>query len=114
MFWPTGTSEFDRERAQLLRRFPVKAGFCEPDMTRTPRIPRTESKPRVLYLLPAIPDAAPSYLKNGLAVRNACAIDGVCPNCGAVVEVRQLAPLVYAGTFRHERWCGVLLDSEVA
>jgi hypothetical protein len=81
------------------------------------RIPGTSSRPlRALYLLPEIPDDAPEQLKNALAIRNACATEGRCPDCGAVGELRPDAALpgVFHLTFRHDDDCGVLRDPEAA
>ena len=84
-------------------------------MTRRPRIPGTTSK-RTLFVLPSIPDDAPEELKDAIAIRNACTTEGRCPVCGAIGEV---APdPKYAGiyhiTFRHEDFCPVLRDEDVA
>lgn len=46
------------------------------------RIPGTRAR-NVLYVLPAIPDDLADDLKNALAIRNACAVEGRCPACGA-------------------------------
>ena len=67
-------------------------------------------------VLPAIPDEAPDEFKNGLAIRNACAVEGECPVCGAVGELHphpQLE-LVFAYVFEHEDWCPVLRDEGAA
>jgi hypothetical protein len=80
------------------------------------RIPGTSSRPRrALYLLPEIPDDAPDQLKNALGIRNACATEGVCPDCGARGEIHGpdehgIMHLV----FRHEDNCCVLRDPEAA
>jgi hypothetical protein len=80
------------------------------------RVPGTSSKPlRVLYLLADIPDAAPADVKNPLALRNAAATSGVCPDCGAVGELHSDSlPGVFHLIFRHEDDCGVLCDPEAA
>jgi hypothetical protein len=78
------------------------------------RVPPTRAARRALFLLPGIPDDADETLKNGLALRNACAVDGRCPDCGAFGEL-DLEPDeigVYHLTFRHERTCGVLTDEQ--
>jgi hypothetical protein len=85
-------------------------------MSRRPRVPGMTSRPlRVLYLLPEIPDDAPEELKDALAIRNACATEGRCPDCGACGEIHGpdehgIMHLV----FRHEDDCGVLRDPEAA
>jgi hypothetical protein len=81
---------------------------------RQPRIPGTTKPARVLYFLPAIPDDAPTELKNGLAVRNACAVDGRCPECGAVGEVRGFGAMAYRCTFTREDGCAALLEELVS
>jgi hypothetical protein len=68
----------------------------------------------MLYLLPAILDDAPTELKNGLAVRNACAVDGRCPECGAVGEVSRFGALAFRCTFTHEDGCAALLEELVS
>jgi hypothetical protein len=85
-------------------------------MSRRPRVPGTSSKPlRVLYLLPEIPDDAPEELKDALAIRNACATEGVCPDCGARGEIHGPDEQgVFHAVFRHEDDCGVLRDPEAA
>jgi hypothetical protein len=83
---------------------------------RRPRIPGTSSRPRrTLWLLPEIPDDAPEAFKNALAIRNACNIQGVCPDCGAQGEIR--GPDAHGSlhlVFEHENGCGVLHDGEAA
>jgi hypothetical protein len=84
---------------------------------RRPRIPGTSSRPpRVLYVLPAIPDDAPEELKDGLALRNACATEGRCPSCGAVGEVQPdpTLPGLFHLIFHHKDGCRVLSDPEAA
>jgi hypothetical protein len=80
-----------------------------------PRIPGTCSQ-RTLYLLPEIRDGDSSARKNGLAIRNACAVEGRCPYCYAVGEIHPDGALegVYHYVFRHENWCRVLLDGDAA
>lgn len=73
------------------------------------------SKPRALYLLPSIPDGLPAEIKNGLAIRNACATEGRCPACGTVGQIHGpdrdgFMHLV----FEHEDECGVLHDGDAA
>jgi hypothetical protein len=93
----------------------VKAGLAvRPVSRRRPRIPGT-TRPRALYVLPAIPDDAPEQLKNALAIRNACAIEGRCPSCGARGElVGPDADGCWHLVFRHEDDCGALLDGKAA
>jgi hypothetical protein len=74
------------------------------------------NRKNAIYVLPEIPDDAPVHVKEGLAARNASAVDGICPSCGAVGEVtadRRMAG-VYHLTFRHQDRCNALLDSELA
>ncbi len=80
------------------------------------RVPGTYSGRRALYALPTIPDHLEPELKNALAIRNQCAVDGVCPACHAVGEITpdDHHPLVYHFTFRHEPWCPCLRDDEAA
>ncbi|MFF9211931.1 MULTISPECIES: hypothetical protein [unclassified Streptomyces] len=69
---------------------------------------------------PAIPDAAPAALKDGLAVRRAANVHGWCPDCGARPQMpnrRQRRALVRAGKvipalFFHEDGCACLTDDE--
>ncbi len=82
---------------------------------RPPRIPGMSARPRVLFVLPSIPDDAPTAFKNALAIRNACMTEGVCPDCRARGQLRGpdghgLMHLVFA----HENDCAVLLDPEAA
>jgi hypothetical protein len=83
---------------------------------RRPHIPGTSSKPlRVLFLLREIPDDSPEDLKNALAIRNACATEGVCPDCGACGEIQGPDDHgIFHAVFRHEDACGVLRDPEAA
>jgi hypothetical protein len=85
-------------------------------MSRRPRVPGMSSRPlRVLYLLPEIPDGAPEDLKDALAIRNACATSGVCPDCGARGELTGPdGHGFFHLTFRHEDECDVLRDPEAA
>jgi hypothetical protein len=82
-------------------------------VTQRPRIPGTPST-RVLYVLPDIPDDAPERLKNALAVRNTCAVEGRCPGCGTEGELRELRRHVFSWTFRHDDGCPALLDEDAA
>ncbi len=84
-------------------------------MTRRPRIPGTSSK-RALFLLPEIRDDDPPARKNAIAVRNACAIEGRCPCCKVVGEIRADVELegLYHYVFAHEDWCVVLADGDAA
>jgi hypothetical protein len=80
---------------------------------RRPRVPGTP-RDRTLFVLPSIPDDLDEQTKNGLALRNACAVEGVCPACGAEPEIerdRELRWLWHA-TWRHEDDCPCLLDPE--
>ena len=52
------------------------------------RVPGTRA-PRTVLVFPTIPDDAPVWQKNALAVRNACATEGRCRGCGAVGELRR-------------------------
>lgn len=65
---------------------------------------------RTMMLLPEVPDDAPDWLKNALATRNACSVDGQCPTCGATptlsVDEGGLGHL----TFLHEDGCDCLCD----
>lgn len=63
-------------------------------------------------MLPSIPDAAPARVKNGLAIRNACAVDGVCPDCktSGTVTADTEHDGVFHLVFEHERGCAVLAD----
>jgi hypothetical protein len=80
------------------------------------RVPGTYSRPRILYVLPAIPDDASAETKNGLAIRNACATEGRCPCCRTVGELRpdlEIEGLMHL-VFDHEDWCSVLRDGDAA
>ncbi len=85
-------------------------------MSRRHRIPGTTARPpRTLYLLPEIPDDAPEAFKNAIAVRNACATEGRCPDCGARGELRGPDEHGFLHlVFEHEDGCAVLLDPEAA
>jgi hypothetical protein len=81
-------------------------------VTRRPRIAGT----RALFLLPSIPDDLDPATKNALAVRNACATEGVCPCCHAVGELYADDELegVFHIVFAHEPECVVLADGDAA
>jgi hypothetical protein len=85
-------------------------------VSRRPRISGTTRKRRTLFVLPTIPDGLSPALKNALAIRNACAVEGRCPCCGVVAEVERDSELDYLRhlTFRHEPWCECLRDEGVA
>jgi hypothetical protein len=78
------------------------------------RVPGTYRRDRTLFVLPAIPDDAPTDLKNAIALRNACATEGRCPACGTVPELEFDEHGIGHLTFRHEHGCPVLRDDEVA
>jgi hypothetical protein len=65
-----------------------------------------------MFVLPSIPDNADEALKDGLAIRNACAVEGRCPDCGAVgvVTADPADPRLFHLTFEHEDACRVLRD----
>jgi uncharacterized protein YlaI len=69
----------------------------------------------VLYVLPSIPDELDERTKNALAIRNACATEGRCPDCHARGELTgpDEHGLLHL-TFRHEPGCGVLHDEDAA
>ncbi len=84
-------------------------------MSRAGRPSVRRAKLRALYLLRRIPDDAPTRFKNALAIRNACATSGRCPDCGVRGTVhgpdeRGFMHLV----FEHVDGCGVLTDGTVA
>lgn len=84
-------------------------------VTLPPRIPGIRGK-RVLYILPTIPDELDEATKDALAIRNACSVEGVCPDCGAVGEVEPDTEDegIYHYTFRHEPRCGALTNEAAA
>ena len=84
-------------------------------VNRRPRIPGTSGR-NTLYVLPEIRDDWPAELKDALAIRNACAVEGQCPDCGVVGEITpdESRSLLFHYTFRHEEWCRVLRDEAVA
>jgi hypothetical protein len=60
-------------------------------------------------ILPSISDELDEATKNALAARNMCAIEGQCPSCGAVGELRATGTDgVYGYVFSHEPECIVL------
>lgn len=69
---------------------------------------------RTLYLLPSIPDDSPVEIKNGLAIRNACAIQGRCPACGTVPDLTLDQHGIWHLTFRHDYDCPCLRNGEAA
>ena len=80
-------------------------------MSRPARIPGTR-RGGVLYVLPSIPDELDPELKNALAPRNACMVEGRCPSCGAEPDLYRDAELegVFRAVFRHDPDCGALTD----
>ena len=72
---------------------------------RLPRVPGTRRN--VLMILTSIPDDLDAATKNRRAVRNACAIEGKCPDCGAVGTLRPdgKTPGLWRYRFEHEHWC---------
>jgi len=70
----------------------------------------------MLFVLPAIREDWPSELKNGIAIRNACATEGVCPDCGARGEFSADAdnPKHVHVTFQHEPSCAVVTDAALS
>jgi hypothetical protein len=65
--------------------------------------------PRCVVILPSISDELDEATKNALAARNMCAIEGQCPSCGAVGELRATGTDgVYGYVFSHEPECIVL------
>jgi hypothetical protein len=65
-----------------------------------------------VFVLPVIDDAADEATKNVTAIRNACLVEGRCPECG-VVGVLGADPNydgIYHLTFEHEAWCRALTD----
>ena len=81
---------------------------------RRPRVPGTTKN--TLFVIPEIPDDAPSDVKNALAIRNTASVEGKCPSCGATPELRADPEhqLVIHATFRHEPWCGAMTDGKAA
>jgi hypothetical protein len=69
------------------------------------------ARPRVLYVLPPIPDDLDDATKDALAVRNACTTEGHCPACGCKGELTGPDEQgTYTLTFRHESDCIAQLD----
>jgi hypothetical protein len=69
----------------------------------------------VLYVLPSIPDDAPEELKNAVAIRNARAIEGLCPDCGVRGEITGPDEHgIMHLTFEHEAGCGAFTDDKAA
>ncbi len=77
-------------------------------MSRRSRVPGT----RKLLVLPSIDDDLDEATKNALAIRNACAVEGRCPSCGAVGIVHPDAkhPGISHWVFQHEPECEALVD----
>ena len=70
-------------------------------------------KKAILAVLPPIPDDAPEHVKDGIAIRNACSLNGECPVCGTVGVVHEDADMrgLWHITFQHEDWCPVYRDA---
>lgn len=81
-------------------------------MSRRYRIPGTTARRPTLYALPLIPDDAPDEIKNGLAIRNAASVSGVCPDCGAVPEIRRDSEYdrIWHAVFEHGPGCRAITD----
>ena len=80
------------------------------------RLPGMYRSKRALYVLAAIPDDAPPHLKKALAIRNACATQLRCPDCGAEPKLRAHpdSDRFFHASFHHEPGCRGRLDGEVA
>jgi hypothetical protein len=65
---------------------------------------------RTVFVLPSIPDALDPAVKNGLALRNACAVEGRCPACGVTPELHLDRLGIRHLVFVHARDCPVLRD----
>jgi hypothetical protein len=80
------------------------------------RIPPKAKRRRSLYLLPEVPDGAPTAVKNGIAMRNVCALEGRCPGCGAVGELHADAEhaSLFHLVFQHEYECAASDDALLA
>jgi hypothetical protein len=78
---------------------------------RRSRIPGSYRQ-RTLLLLPSIPDELGDEVKDALALRNACSVEGRCPDCGAVGVITADASCagIFHLTFEHESDCGALTD----
>jgi hypothetical protein len=76
------------------------------------RRPRVPGSRRTLFVLPEIRDEWPEDLKDAIAIRNACATEGVCPSCGVVGELHadERHDGIYHYVFQHEPACGALTD----
>jgi hypothetical protein len=77
------------------------------------RIPGTfRNRGRTLLVLPSIPDDAPAELKNAIAIRNACSVEGRCSACGVsgVASADPTHAMVFHYTFEHEPSCPALTD----
>lgn len=70
----------------------------------------------MLALLPGIPDDADEQTKDGLGVRNAASISGVCPVCGTRAELvpDPEVPGLWHAYFLHEVGCPALTDEAAA
>jgi len=66
-----------------------------------------------VFVLPTIRDECFPEEKNALAARNACAVEGRCPECGCVGYVEPIMDGVFRYAFEHEDGCAVLATVEV-
>jgi hypothetical protein len=82
-------------------------------VSRRKRIPCTR-RPKALFVLPAIPDEAPAAVKNALAIRNQCSVEGHCPACDAEPELYLDQHGIHHLVFRHDEDCPCLRDGEAA
>lgn len=80
-------------------------------MAKSNRIPGSR-RGGVLFVLPEIRDDLPVAVKNALALRNACTVNGRCPSCGAVASRFRVEHGIHHATFEHEDWCRALVDGE--
>jgi hypothetical protein len=65
----------------------------------------------VLFVLPVIDDDEPPERKQGMAIRSAANVAGVCPECGARFVVRETdSSGVLHAHMEHEDGCAVLMD----
>jgi len=78
---------------------------------RRSRIPGTY-RDAAMFVLPPIPDNLDQATKDGLAIRNASAVEGRCPDCGAVgvVTADPEYGRIFHLTFQHDDRCRALLD----